>query len=223
MRGYSALTHTRRHTRRVPGVPRRFFIFNRGHDVHVHLSLYHENGWFQSTMVTTSPLNSSGYPGYSPGTPPGTRRCGATPRSLGLFFARGRDGTLCRAHAMAMPSVIVRTRSAVPTQGTQVARRKETVSGSPRVPCFAGPCGDVASPAIVLFHVAGVPVETQLVGSPVSWNPVLLSILTDSLARGSIKHLRANSRCLYKGCPRVERVKRATWRCRRRPRHRSVS
>ena len=29
-------------------------------------------------------------------------------------------------------------------------------------------------------------------------NPVLLSILTDSLARSSIKHLRVNSRCLYK-------------------------
>ena len=30
-------------------------------------------------------------------------------------------------------------------------------------------------------------------------NPVLLSILTDSLARSSITHLRVNSRCLYKG------------------------
>ena len=33
----------------------------------------------------------------------------------------------------------------------------------------------------------------------VSSNPVLLSKLTDSLARSSIEHLRVNSRCLYKG------------------------
>ena len=38
--------------------------------------------------------------------------------------------------------------------------------------------------------------------SPWSANPVLLSLLTDSLARSSIKHLRVHSRCLI-GCESV--------------------